>query len=101
MLPTMLRHVVNLRWRDDIPAGQVAAITTSLLGLVPEIDSIRSFTCGPDLGLRDERWDFAVVADFDDVEGWTIYHDHPTHDRIRTEMIYPWVSDRSIVQFEL
>ena len=97
----MFRHVVSFKWRDDMPAGQVAAITDALRALPPEIGSIRSYSCGPDLGLGEGRWDFALVADFDDAAGWKTYDEHPTHDRVRSEMIKPWVAERATVQFEI
>jgi hypothetical protein len=97
----MLRHVVVFKWRDDMPPGQVAAITAGLRALPPEIGAIRSYSCGPDLGLGEGRWHFAVVADFDNAAAWRTYDAHPSHERVRSEMILPWVAERAIVQFEI
>ena len=97
----MFRHVVSFNWRDDMPSGQVAAITAALRALPAEIGAIRSYSCGPDLGLDEARWDFALVADFDDAAAWRTYDVHPTHDRVRSEMIKPWVAERATVQFEI
>jgi hypothetical protein len=97
----MFRHVVSFKWRADMPADQVAAITAGLRSLPPEIGAIRSYSCGPDLGLGQGRWDFAVVADFDDADAWRTYDAHPTHERVRSEMILPWVAERATVQFEI
>lgn len=97
----MVRHVVAITWRADLPAGHVAAVTAALRALPPEIGSIRSYSCGPDLGLGEGRCDYAVVADFDDVDSWRIYDEHPTHERVRAEMIRPWLADRVTVQFEI
>ena len=41
----------------------------------------------------------AALAQFDDVEGFKAYADHPEHVRIITELIGPFIESRSPVQF--
>jgi hypothetical protein len=44
--------------------------------------------------------DFAIVATFASVDGWRAYDAHPEHDRVRGEIIRPWIAERAAVQFE-
>ncbi len=69
-----------------------------LPALVPEL---REYTFGPDIGANDGNFDYAVVADFDDVDGYRAYRDHPEHRRVLTEVISPVISARSAVQFAI
>jgi Stress responsive A/B Barrel Domain len=64
----MIRHVVMFRWTPeatDEQKQQVAAELRRLPGLLPVL---RAYHVGPDLGLVRENLEFAVVADFDDLE---------------------------------
>jgi hypothetical protein len=49
------------------------AALCQLPGLIPEI---RSFKCGPDVGVNPGNWDFAVAAEFDSIDDQTVYRDH-------------------------
>jgi len=97
----VLRHVVLIQWIDGMAGEQVDRITAALGALPDQIDTIRSYTVGPDLQLADGRWDFAIVADFDDADGWRTYDRHPLHDQVRAEEIVPYVANRASVQFSL
>ena len=96
----MITHTVSFRWKPDLPSGHVAVVTEVLQSLAASIPEIRTYHCGEDLGVSSQpNFDYAVVATFDDVEGWTAYDTHPEHERVRAEIIRPWVAERSAVQF--
>ncbi|MGH9274522.1 MAG: Dabb family protein [Acidimicrobiales bacterium] len=95
----MIRHVAVFRWVDGTTADQVAAVADALRALPAEITSIRGYTVGADLQLGDGRWDFAVVAEFDDADGYQTYVDHPAHQAVATDLIAPIRADRAHVQF--
>ena len=96
----MITHTVSFRFKPDIPTGHVAIITEALRSLPASIPEIRSYHFGPDLGISSvPNYDYAVVATFDDVDGWRAYDVHPDHERVRAEIIRPWVTERSSVQF--
>jgi hypothetical protein len=97
----MLRHIVLISWSDGTTPEQVAAVSAALDALPPAIETIRSYTHGPDLGLGAPRYDYAIVADFDDAAGWQVYDRHELHERARAEVIVPHVAQRASVQFEL
>ena len=45
-----------------------------MLGWVGNV--LRAYHVGPDLGLAGGNFEFAVVADFDDLEGYQVYQDN-------------------------
>ena len=96
----MITHTVSFRWKPEIPPGHVDVITDALASLVAMIPEVRSYRCGPDLGESTQpNFDYAIVASFDDIDGWRAYDAHPEHERVRAEVILPWTAERSAVQF--
>ena len=102
----MFRHVVLFRWTPDTSAETVDQIVKGLSACAAALDVTRSYTCGPDVGAdasptpAQDRFDFAVVADFDDRDGWKVYNEDPEHNRLRAELIGPHIAGRVITQFE-
>lgn len=97
----MIRHVALFRWREGTTPDQVAAVRAGLDRLPAEVPSLRAYAHGPDLALGEGRWDYAVVADFDDAPGYVEYVDHPAHDAVRRELILPLAADRAAAQIDL
>ena len=50
---------------------------------------------GPDAGINEGNYDFAVVADFDDADGYLGYRDHPAHRAVVDKHITPIVATRA------
>ena len=94
----MIRHTVVFRFAEGTPAERVQAIREALMGLPGRVPEVRSFSCGGDLGLREGNADFAIVAEFDDEDGWRAYQEHPEHQRIIRELISPVVEQRLAAQ---
>src|SRR5688572_27269185 len=97
----MIRHVAVFRWSEGTTADQIEAVATGLDEMVPQVPTIRAYSHGPDLVLGDGRWDYAVVADFDDPAGYQAYVDHPAHQVVATQRIAPIRADRAHVQLRL
>ena len=97
----MIRHVAVFRWIDGTTPDQVAALRAGLDRMPTEVPSVRSYSHGPDLGLGEGRWDYAVVAEFDDAAGYEAYVDDPAHDAVRRDLLGPLVADRGHVQLQL
>jgi hypothetical protein len=93
-----VRHVVVFRWKDDVDAAALAAIDAALSALPAQIPSLRGYHHGADLALGEGRWDYGIVAECDDVEGWRAYEQHPAHQRVVTEVLRPHVAERAAVQ---
>jgi len=96
----MIRHVVAFRWIPEATPAQIDAVTAALRALPGKIPEIRSFRCGPDVGVNDGNWDYAVVAEFDSLEDQTIYRDHPEHRAVIDNELAAIRADRAAVQYE-
>jgi hypothetical protein len=95
----MIRHCVSFRFVDGTTDDAIAAFATALGELPDQIDTIRGYSFGRDLGLRDTNAQFAVVADFDDEDGWRTYAEHPAHLEVIRTHAEPIIAERSAVQF--
>lgn len=96
-----VRHVVCFTWADDAPPAAIAATEEALRALPDLIAEVQAFSVGPDLGLAAGTSDLALVADFEDAQGWQRYQDHPEHQRVVVEHVRPILATRAAVQFEL
>jgi hypothetical protein len=97
----MLRHIAVFRWKAGTTDEQVDAIERGLTALRGRLPMLRAYAFGRDQGLRGGNADFAVVADFDDEDGWRAYTEDPEHRRVIEELIAPVTEDRSAVQLRL
>jgi hypothetical protein len=96
----VFRHVVIFSFADGTTDDQKEAMRGALHRLPEIIPEIRAYRFGDDLGLRDDNFDFAVTADFDDLDSFLVYRDHPDHQKAITEFIAPIVKRRASAQFE-
>lgn len=96
-----VRHVVMFTWNDDLPDSHAAEVSAALAELPHAIPEIASYVFGPDLGIVDGNFDYAVVADFDDRDAFVAYRNHPLHQRFIANHIADKVAARAAVQFEL
>jgi hypothetical protein len=96
----MIRHVALFRWLDGTTDDQVTAAVEGLRALPGQVPSLRAYVVGTDLGLGEGRWDLAVLAEFDDAEGYQAYVDHPAHRAVADDLIAPIRADRAHVQLE-
>ncbi|MEU0565286.1 Dabb family protein [Nonomuraea sp. NPDC005983] len=97
----MIRHVVLFTWTEAATEEQkatVAAELRKLPGLIPEL---RAYTVGADAGINQGNYEFAVVADFDSVDDYLVYRDHPRHQALIAEHIRPIMADRAAVQLNV
>ncbi len=94
----MTTHVVLFRWQPGTPPERVAALGAALDAMVPEVPTIRSYRHGADLGLAEGNWDYAVVATFDDENGFVAYRDHPVHVAVVDGHVRPILAEAARVQ---
>ena len=97
----MFRHVVLFTWTPDATPEQQQAVARELRTLPGVIEQIRAYHVGPDAGVNPGNYQFAVVADFDDVGAYLVYRDHPRHRSIIDTYISPIIGDRAAVQYEI
>lgn len=96
----MFRHVVMFSFVEGTTDDQKEAVRAALQRMPERIPGIRAYRYGDDLRLRDDNFDFVVTADFDDVDSFLVYRDHPDHQKAVAEFIAPIVKKRASVQFE-
>jgi Stress responsive A/B Barrel Domain len=97
----MIRHVVVFTWDDAMTDELEQQFAAELTALAPRLAGLRAYHAGPDAGLVEGNFDFAVVADFDDVDSYLAYRDHPEHQDIIRRLSRPHATGRAAVQFEL
>ncbi len=96
----MIRHNVLFSWKPEATEEQKQQVSIELAKLPSMVASVRAFVCGPDAGLVQGNFDFAVSADFDDEAGFLAYRDDPGHREIVQRYITPILAQRAAVQFE-
>ena len=96
----MIRHAVMFRWTPEATQEQKQRVTTELARLPALVPSLRAYRLGADLGLNPGNFDFAVVADFDDADGYLAYRDHPEHRAMISQFVQPVAAQRIGVQYE-
>jgi hypothetical protein len=96
----VLRHTVLLAWTQEATPEQKAAAAAGIASLPALVPAIRAFAAGADAGIREENYDFAVSADFDDAAGYIAYRDDPRHVEIVAKYIAPIRAAGVAVQFE-
>ena len=75
----------------------MAAELSRLPALLPVL---RAYRMGADLGVNEGNFEWAAVADFDDLEGYQVYRDNPEHREITGKFIQPIAAQRAAVQYE-
>ena len=98
-LRPVFRHVVLFRWKDSTTDADVARFVDILAGLPAVIPELKRYEFGPDAGVAEGNFDFAVLAEFDDRAGWTAYMENPQHQRA-IGYVRTLFDERSAVQFE-
>ena len=94
------RHVVMFEFADHVDDEHVAKVRDALDALPGEIEQIRSYVHGRDVGISEDNFDYVVVADFDNVNDYITYRDHPQHQLMIAELIRGHVAARTAVQYQ-
>jgi hypothetical protein len=97
----MIRHVALFTWDDEMTDELERQFTDELTALGPKLAGLRSYHAGPDAGIIEGNFDFAVVADFDDAESYLAYRSNPEHQDIISRLSAPHAKSRASVQYEI
>jgi hypothetical protein len=95
----MIRHVVMFRWTPEATDEQKQRMTAELSRLPQLLPVLRTYHIGADLGVNEGNFEWAAVADFDDLEGFLSYLDNPEH-RAIGESVRPIIAERAAIQYE-
>ena len=97
----MLRHVVLFSWTTESTGKQIRRMTEEMAGLPAAIPQIRDYRFGPDAGINEGNFDFALVADFDNAEDYRAYRDHPVHRAFIEQHVTPILAQRAAIQYAI
>jgi hypothetical protein len=92
----VLTHIVLIT--ADATDEQVEAMVAGLRGLPPQIEEIRSYEVGRDLGLAEGNATVAIQATFASPDDLQAYVVHPAHQQVVTELIRPVAASVSRAQ---
>jgi len=89
LVPPMVHHLVLFRFRDDLPAGEVAAVFAELRALQERIDGITGFSGGADASKEGLSRGFThgFCMTFRDAEARDAYLPHPEHQRVVAQLL--------------
>jgi hypothetical protein len=96
----MFRHVVMFKWNDDVDAAHVETTGAALDALVATIPEVREYRHGPDLGISEGNYDYAIVGEYASVDDYVTYRDHPDHQQVIADYIKDRISARAAVQYD-
>lgn len=99
-VPVMIRHVAMFTWADDVDDAHIDAVGAGLDGLPGRIPEIARYAHGRDLGVNEGSYDYVVVADFELIDDYLVYRDHPVHLGVIRDLIAGRVAARAAVQYE-
>ncbi len=97
----MIRHAVLFTWDDEMTDELEQQLAAELTALAAKLPEVRSYHAGPDVGLIEGNFDFAVVGDFDDADAYLAYRNHPEHQEIISRLSAPHIKSRASVQYEI
>lgn len=92
-------HCVMFRWTDAVDDAHITKLGAWLDSLPATIDTIRRYAHGSNAGINPGTYDYAVVAEFDDVDGYITYRDHPYHQQMIRELVADFTAERAATQF--
>lgn len=97
----MIAHLVTFTWRDDVAVDDTVGLADQLQAMAAAIPEVLFYRAGPNLHLRPNGADFAVLAIVADQAGLDAYLDAPAHVEAVTTGITPNLGIRQAVQLEL
>jgi hypothetical protein len=93
------RHVVMFKWQEGLGHDHVDRVREGLNSMPQVIDQIRGYVHGTDVGVSEGNFDYVVVADFENIDAWRVYRDHPHHVLFIEEVITGNVAQRAAIQY--
>lgn len=96
----MIRHCVMFQWAADATTESKNALR-SHIGELSKIEGVKVFSTGDDVGVSEGTYDYCVTADFDNVDDYVTYRDHPFHKEFVSTYVKPVIASRAAVQFEI
>jgi hypothetical protein len=96
----MILHIATFNWRENVTTDAVEALTVALTAMADGIPELRSYVCGPGLGIRPGA-DYGVAAIVDDAAALEAYLNSPLHLEVYQQHLGEMIAERSAVQLPL
>ena len=94
-----VRYISLLTWGVGTTDEQIRTVVNALRRLPEHIPEIRAYAVRTDIGLADGNAHMAIMADFDDIDAYRTYAEHPAHLEVLTRLIRPILAARTAIQF--
>jgi hypothetical protein len=75
----MLKHVVFMKFKQDVTDNEIADLEKSLGALPAAIQEIKGYDFGRDVLHTERSYDFALVSTFENLDTMKKYQIHPDH----------------------
>ena len=96
-----IRHIGLFRWKEGVDDAHIARTIEALREMPEKVPVIRSYSFGPNVGVNPGTFDFGVTAEFDSVDDYVVYRDHPHHKAFIATHTADWVTDRASIQLAI
>ena len=96
----MLKHVVLMEFKKDAPDDYPQEVIAALKALPALIPEILRLEVGIDTVGDPRALDLGLIVRVADKDALQRYTDHPTHQRVLTEIIRPHLERVVVVDFE-
>ena len=96
----MIRHLVLLRFKEDIPPVRLAQLEQDFAALPARIAGIRQLEWGVNVSAEglDKGFTHGFFLSFDDEAGRDAYLPHPEHQALVGRM-QPWLADALVIDY--
>ena len=94
----MIRHVVLMTFKPDIPAREIEEIAESLRALGDQIPAVSEYEVG--LGMFEGNATMAVVGLFADEAAFQDYRENAAHRALAEDVLIPAVISSANAQYE-
>ena len=96
----MIRQITLIQYKATTASTDIEQMGRGFAELAKVVSGIRRFEFGPDLGLEDTTLDYALVIDFDTVNDWRSYREHPEHVAFANRFM-PLIEKAERVQYQV
>lgn len=96
----MIKHIVLLQWKEGTTAEQINAVCDGFSALIEASEYIVSYEYGPDKGLFENQYDYALVAEFDTLADFEKYVQDEQHQALMQRVIKPVLAAHTSLQFD-
>jgi Stress responsive A/B Barrel Domain len=85
----MIRHIVLIKLRTDLPAGEIEEIFAELMALKPLLPGLIAFSGGSNLSAEglDKGYTRGFTVDFADAAARDAYLVHPAHQKAGARLV--------------